>query len=65
MTGKTITLSYPHEVVTNHPQSESMWKVVKVTNSVEFAPGEFLKKEMVQELCEARTWDVKIIAPPR
>jgi len=64
---KTISLTYPHftrdrEYV--NPQISGWdgqeWEVGKVTDSIEFNPGQRLKAAEVQKLCADDGWKVTI-----
>lgn len=41
-------------------QMVRVWKVAKVTNSIEFSPEQMLQKSAVDELCRAKDWTVNI-----
>lgn len=41
-------------------QTRRVWKVTKVTNSVEFSPEQMLDKTTVDGLCAARDWTVNV-----
>jgi hypothetical protein len=36
------------------------WRVIKVTDSIEYAPGQTLLKPQVEELCANKYWKVTI-----
>lgn len=58
---KTVTLSYPHSdpnVVGGYH-----YRVERVSNSTEVAPGQFLSKQHVDELCAAKDWNVTVVPP--
>lgn len=57
---RKITLSYPHkcESMINHPDE---WRVESVTNSVEFPPGQQLRRTDVEYLCNHPSWTVLIV----
>lgn len=38
------------------------YRVERITDSTDFAPGEFLDKKAVDDLCAAPTWKVTITA---
>ncbi len=58
---KTITLTGPHH---NHPDDYSIlrWRVERVTDSIEYHPGDLLEKKAVGDLCAASDWKVTITA---
>lgn len=60
---KTITLSHPHANPNSMPGVDPLYRVEKVTDSLEFQPGEFLAKKAVQPLCASNEWKVTIVAP--
>jgi hypothetical protein len=62
MKDKTITLSYPHSLI---DRKEDHYRVQKVTNSLEYAPLQYLSKKEADELCESHQWKVTIVPPPR
>lgn len=59
---KTITLTFGHL----NPKAEVgdkdiyIYRVEKVTDSVDFSPGDFLTKEKVNEICGWKEWKVAI-----
>jgi len=64
---KTMTVSWPHlncdpnadaEILRRDPQ---VYRVDRVTNSVEFLPGQQLTKAEVADLCENGGWDVTCV----
>jgi hypothetical protein len=61
---KTIHLTYWHH--TRDPKwqhgkpDQYVYQVEKVTNSVEFAPGQQLNKTEVEALCAAPLWNVSV-----
>lgn len=38
-----------------------VWRVETVTDSIEFAPGDFLEKNIVDSICAALQWKVTIV----
>lgn len=60
-TKKTITVSFPHYTVLHDGGNEKVYRVQRVTDSVEYAPDQYLTKAQVVELCEARDWKVLIV----
>jgi hypothetical protein len=36
------------------------YRVIKIANSTEYAPGDFLNKAAVDELCAAKEWQVLV-----
>lgn len=56
----TITLRY---IDVHAPFSgEPAWRVEKVTDSIDYHPGQTLTKSTVDGLCSSRWWKVTIIA---
>lgn len=58
MRQRKITLKY---FETGAPDGKPRWKVISVNNSIEPAPGEFLTKERVKDLCDLGTFEVVIV----
>lgn len=58
---KTITLSYPHSDPEDETRRNFRFRVERITDSVEFGPGDFLKKKQVDELCASAQWKVTSI----
>lgn len=55
---KTITLaSGYHGSMINEPKQ---YKVLQITDSTAYLPGDQLTKKMVDSLCEAKDWKVTI-----
>jgi hypothetical protein len=59
---KTMTVSHPWTVLGDPTKT---FKIEKLTDTTEFAPGSFLSKKEVDELCVARDWKVTIVAAPK
>jgi hypothetical protein len=62
---KTMTLTFPHpnmdrDFVPNGPfdPDHYVYRVAKVTDSVEYVPGKTLLKKEVDALCESKAWKV-------
>lgn len=63
---KTITVSYPHYDDTKFTPAERsaaprVYRVEKVTDSIEFAPSTQLSKSQVEELCASKQWKVVVV----
>lgn len=56
---KTITFSFPHH--DPNVQGGRLYRVERLTNSVDFAPRQLVTKKEVDELCSARDWTVTCI----
>jgi len=56
----TITLQYLASGYYRNPTVTKPYKVTKVTDSVEFSPGDYLTKAEVDGLCHAPLWKVTI-----
>lgn len=39
---------------------KSMYKVVKLSNTTQYAPGDLLTQQVVDRLCKADDWDVTL-----
>lgn len=66
---KAITLSYPHydltkDTVKERAEAPRVYRVERITNSIEFAPLSDLSSKQADELCASRDWQVTIISPP-
>ena len=76
MKQKTITLSFPHQrhllepnwippkdaggrYTQNHPDGQ-IWRVERLTNSIEFNPGQYLLRLEVDQLCSSEAWTVTV-----
>lgn len=62
---KTITLETfeqldPNPVRETAKTTRRVWRVLKVTDSIEFTPREILVKSQVDELCAAKDWKVTV-----
>lgn len=55
---KTLTLIYQPAGLADKPRGD--YQVAKITNSTEYAPGYWLTKKEVDDLCEAKGWAVTI-----
>lgn len=62
---KTVTLTFPHRnvdpsFVPNGPfdPDRYVYRITKVTDSVEYVPGNTLLKKEVDVLCESKSWKV-------
>lgn len=62
---KSITV-YPGYAHFDKPETKEGkgYKVGKVTDSVEFTPGDIITRQQVDELCSAKDWKVTIINKP-
>lgn len=56
---KTLTLSFPH----TNPEGGKLYRVEKATDTVKYAPDQYLQRKEVSELCEAKGWKVTIQPP--
>jgi len=56
---KTIKLSDGHQIwdKPNVPH----WRVVQVTDSIEYTTGQYLERGQVEELCSSKQWKVTIV----
>jgi hypothetical protein len=52
---KTLTVDY---LCPNLANREPTYRVIRVTDSLDFAPGAILGKRTVEELCESPHWKV-------
>jgi hypothetical protein len=60
---KTITLKGPldqHVLDTN--TTRTVYRVERVTDSIEFAPDQFLSKVEVDALCHSNEWKVTVLS---
>lgn len=57
-----ITLEYHGQ---SGDLSTTLYKVRSITNSTDYVPGEFLKREKVDLLCSSREFEVNIVAGPK
>lgn len=65
MKNSTIKLAHYVTVANAHQDKDRrQWKVLQVTDSVKFNPGQWLEKPEVQALCEDGAWKVTIVAAP-
>lgn len=69
MKQKTITVSFPHLLMgpkvdprTLPEKDRQSYRVVKVTDSIEYSPRQELTRLQVKELCEAGGWKVIVVA---
>jgi hypothetical protein len=63
---RTITLSYPHydnskSMPLERTDAPRVYRVEKVTDSVEFAPSTQLSRVTVIELCASKLWKVIVV----
>lgn len=69
MKTRSLTLSFPHannDPNETRPEAHPMYRVEKVINGTEYVPGQYLKKEVVTDLCEddyLRSWQVTMVPP--
>jgi hypothetical protein len=69
MSGKTKTISLEtYEVIDSEKKSppydmKRVWKVRRVTDSIEYTPGQGLDKATVDSLCASSAWKVTITEP--
>ena len=59
MANKTLTLEYVKPPFKDY-EDPGLYKVLAVTNSIQYNPGELLEKKVVKDLCRGRTFSVKI-----
>ena len=59
MANKTLTLEYVKAPFKGY-KDPGLYKVITVTNSVAYKPGELLEKKVVDKLCSGRIFSVKI-----
>lgn len=59
---KTIKVSFPWTGKNTEPfkMETYEYKILQVTDSVEFYPGQMLCKKQVDELCGAKNWKVTV-----
>ena len=59
---KTIILTaYPCYIPFSEPNKQvPAWRVEQVTDSIEFTPGDMLRKDVVDDLCASSMWKVTI-----
>ncbi len=60
---KTIALTFPHQNPKEADGINSLYQVVRVTDSTEYNPGQMLTKQQVDELCSAKYWTVSTKRP--
>lgn len=60
---KMVVLTYPHENPKTANGVDPLYQVVSVNNSTEYAPGQYLSKREVDELCSASRWTVSTKRP--
>lgn len=62
MKTKTLTLSHGHynPKATMGDMNALLYRVERVTDSVDYKPGDMLTKEAVKELCDKAAWKVTI-----
>lgn len=56
---KTLTLEYVKPPFKAY-EDPGLYKVLAVTNSIVYSPGELLEKKVVEDLCKGRHFSVKI-----
>lgn len=56
---KTLILTHPHCPLDAPART---YKVVRIKNSIEFNVGQYLLPSEVEELCDAKGWDVSVTA---
>ena len=59
MANKTLTLEYVKAPFKGYKDPD-LYKVITVTNSVAYKPGELLEKNVVNNLCSGKSFSVKI-----
>ena len=57
----TIKLAYPAPLQSDIMGRPTGYRVIEITDSVAFVPGEVLEKKYVEELCGG-SWKVRIVA---
>ena len=61
---KTATIKLNHyKRIPTDPASremESAWRVIAITDSLDYTPGESLDRNTVDALCASRAWKVSI-----
>jgi hypothetical protein len=60
MTMKSKTLHLNHATKHEPSGKTHVYRIVRVTNTTEFTPGDFLERAKVDELCAAEDWNVII-----
>ena len=61
-----LKLSYPHRMMQPELRAKGdHWRVEQATDSTEYAPGAFLDKRTVDELCASKAWSVTIVPVKR
>ena len=64
---KTIKVSNGHAPADRNATTPAEWeaalryRVEQVTDSVEYTPGQYLERKVVDELCHSRDWKVTIV----
>jgi hypothetical protein len=61
MTVKTKTVTVSAGWYNHADAAQRLYKVEKVTDSVELTPGEMLFKKQVEDLCCSREWKVTVV----
>lgn len=64
MAMKKITLAFSLGQIDggkDHGKSVEQWRVVKVVNTINPAPGKYLDKDEVESMCRSQGWVVTII----
>lgn len=59
---KTITLAAGYRCPGEGPNDPLGYRVVRLSNSTEFSPGDLIKKTQADELCDAKNWQVSIVS---
>lgn len=54
---KTVTLTAGHRIE-SEPVGVTGYRVERVTDTVEFAPGDIVTKKVVADLCDSKQWKV-------
>ncbi len=51
------------KMITVFPEyvGSELYRVTKVTDSLEFTPGRTIKKDKLQSLCDSKKWKVTVI----
>lgn len=56
-----LKVSYPHIDPMDATGKRPRYRVEQANNTVAYAPGEYLNKKAVEDLCEANAWDITIV----
>ena len=61
MKKRTLTLSYPHRTATKGNYIENQYRVEKITNSLQYNPGDQIPPHEAERLCKGIGFDVTIV----